>query len=60
MTEVFAISVQVVNGEVLLCHLTMVPVWPERVRGPLVLPEQIVVPPVMVPPSVGVSTLTGI
>ena len=39
------------NGEVLLCHLTTDPVWPESVSKPLVLPEQIVVPPVTVPPT---------
>ena len=51
VAEVFAISVQVVNGEVLLCHFTTDPVWPERVSKPLVLPEQIIVPPVTVPPT---------
>ncbi len=58
MAEVFAISVQSVKGEVELCHLTMVPVWPESVKRPLVLPEQIVVPPVTVPPTEIGSTVT--
>ena len=58
MAEVFAISVQVSNGETELCHLTTGPVWPERVKRPLVLPEQIVVPPVTVPPTELVPTVT--
>ena len=58
MAEVFAISVQSVKGEVVLCHLIMVPVWPERVKSLLVLPEQIVVPPVTVPPTEIGSTVT--
>ena len=58
MAEVFAISVQSVKGEVELCHLTMVPVWPESVKSPLVLPKQIVVPPVTVPPTDIGSTIT--
>ena len=58
MAEVFAISVQVSNGETELCHLTIVPVWPERVKSPLVLPEQTVVPPVTVPPTEIGSTVT--
>ena len=58
MAEVFAISVQSVKGEVELCHLTMVPVWPESVKSPLVLSEQTVVPPVTVPPTEIGSTIT--
>ena len=58
MAEVFAISVQSVKGEVVLCHLIMVPVWPEMVKSLLVLPEQTVVPPVTVPPTEIGSTVT--
>ena len=58
MAEVFARSVQVSNGETELCHLTTDPVWPESVKRPLVLPEQIFVPPVTVPPTEIGSTVT--
>ena len=58
MAEVFAISVQVSNGETELCHLTTGPVWPDKVKRLLVLPEQIVVPPVTVPPTDIGSTVT--
>ena len=51
-------SVQVSNGETELCHLTIVPVWPESVKSPLVLPEQTVVLPVTVPPTEIGSTVT--
>ena len=44
-------SVQLENGLTEYCHLVIVPVCPERVSNPLVLPEQIVVPPATVPPT---------
>ena len=47
----FAISVQVLNGLTEYCHLVTVPVWPLNVSNPLVLPEQMVVPPVTEPPT---------
>ena len=59
MVAVIAISVQVVNGETELCHFTTVPVCPERVRTPLVLPEQIEVPPVTVPPMLAGEIVTA-
>ena len=52
MVRVFAISVQLVNGAIDLCHRITVPTFPESVSRPLVLPVQIVVPPVTVPPTV--------
>ena len=58
MAEVFARSVQSVKGEVELCQLTIDLVWPDKVKRPLVLPEQIVVPPVTVPPTEIGSTIT--
>ena len=58
MAEVFARSVQSVKGEVELCQLTIDLVWPDKVKRPLVLPEQIVVPPVTVPPTEIGSTVT--
>ena len=56
MSAVFTISVQVLNGDTELCHLTMVPVYPDKVSNPLLLPEQMVVPPVTVPPTETGST----
>ena len=58
VAEVFAISVHELNGTIELCHLTTDPVWPERERSPLGLPEQMVVPPVRVPPTEIGSTVT--
>ena len=52
---VFIISVHVLNGDTELCHFTTVPVCPAKVNVPLVLPEQMVVPPVTPPPKL--STL---
>ena len=46
------------NGETELCHLTTVPVFPDSVSRPLVLPEQMVVPPETVPPTEAGSTVT--
>ena len=40
------------------CHLAIVPVCDPKVNSPLVLPEQIVVPPATVPPTAGGSTVT--
>jgi hypothetical protein len=51
-------SLQVVNGETELCHFTIAPVWPANVNTPLVLPLQMVVPPVTDPPTEVGSTVT--
>jgi hypothetical protein len=52
-------SFQVVNGETELCHLTTVPVFPDSVNKPLVLPEHtLVAAPVTVPPTEVGSTVT--
>jgi hypothetical protein len=51
-------SFQVVNGETELCHLITVPVWPAKVRSPLVLPEHTLAAPVTVPPTEVGSTVT--
>ena len=51
-------SVQVLNGETELSHLTTAPIFPANVKTPLVLPLQIVVPPVTVPPTEVGSTVT--
>ena len=45
------ISFHVLNGATELCHFTTVPVCPAKVNKPLVLPEQIVVPPITDPPT---------
>ena len=58
MVAVLAISVHVLNGDTELCHLITTPVCPERVSKPLVLPEQIVVPPDTLPPIEAGSTVT--
>ena len=58
LVVVFAMSVQIENGLTEYCHLDIVPVCPERVSNPLVVPEQIVVPPLTAPPTDGGSTLT--
>ena len=47
----FAISVQEVNGETELCHFTTLPLLPLNVNVPLVEPEQIVEPPLTLPPT---------
>jgi len=49
--EVFVIAVHAENGETELSHRTTEPVIPSKVNWLLVLPEQIVVPPVTVPPT---------
>jgi hypothetical protein len=51
-------SFQVVNGETDFCHFTTVPVWPAKVRSPLVLPEHTLAAPVTVPPTEVGSTDT--
>jgi hypothetical protein len=51
-------EVQELNGETELSHLTTVPLFPERVSKPLVLPLQTVVPPVTLPGYVVGSTVT--
>ena len=48
----FSISVQEENGLTDDCHLTIVPVRVPRVKTPLVLPVQMVVPPVTEPGAV--------
>jgi hypothetical protein len=50
--------VHVVNGATALSHLTTLPVLPDKVNVPLVAPEQMVVPPLTEPPTLGVLTLT--
>jgi hypothetical protein len=51
VAEVFAISIHVLKGETELCHLMIVPVYPDNVSKPLVFPEQMVVPPETLPPT---------
>ena len=48
---VLVILVQVVNGLTELSHPVMVPVFPDNVKVPLVAPEQMVDPPVTLPPT---------
>ncbi len=50
--------VQVVNGATELSHLTTLPVLPLNVNVPLVAPEQIVVPPLTLPPALVGLTVT--
>ena len=54
----FAISVQDVKGETELCHLTIVPVYPDKVSKLLVFPEQMVDPPETDPPIETGKTVT--
>ena len=54
---VFAIGLKVENGATALSHLTIDPVYPAKVSKPLVLPEQIVVPPVAPPGIVSGATI---
>ena len=49
--------VQVVNGATELSHLTTLPVLPDNVNKPLVAPEQIVVPPLTLPPTDNTFTI---
>ena len=55
-----AISVQVLNGDTELCHLTTVPVYPDSVSSPLLLPRQIAAPPDTLPPTEVGSTDTDV
>ena len=64
-TEVYVVAIlgletalQVVNGDTEFSHLTTLPTLPARVKLPLVLPLQIVVPPVTAPPTEVGSTVT--
>lgn len=54
----FAMSFQLEKGLTEYCHLVMVPVFPARVSNPLVLPEQMVVPPLTLPPALSGFTVT--
>ena len=54
----FVISVHVLNGDTELCHFTTVPVCPESVSRPLVLPGQMVEPPDTDPPAITELTVT--
>jgi len=58
VVEVLLISVHELKGDIDLCHLTTFPVCPDKVRVPLVLPVQIVVPPETFPPAEAGSTVT--
>ena len=51
-------SVAIVQLSVDFCHLTTVPVCPERVSVVLLLPEQTVAEPAIVPPAETGSTVT--
>ena len=50
--------VHVVNGLTELSHPVMVPVFPLKVKVPLVAPEQMVEPPVTLPPTDAGFTVT--
>ena len=58
VVRVFAISVHTLNGDTELCHFTTVPVCPESVSRPLLLPEQMLVAPDTVPPMLPEFTVT--
>ena len=58
VAEVLIISLQEVYGETELCHFTTVPVWPDKVSVPLVLPMQTLAAPEMAPPTEVGSTVT--
>jgi hypothetical protein len=58
VVAVLAIVVQLVNGDTALSQLTTEPVCPLKVRVPLVDPEQIVVPPLTLPPTDAGFTVT--
>ena len=55
---VLLMPVHVVNGATELSHLTTLPILPLSVNVPLVAPEQIVVPPLTLPPAVAGVTVT--
>jgi hypothetical protein len=50
VVAVFEISVQDEKGAMELCHFKTVPVFPDRVSNPLVVPEQTILDPVIEPP----------
>lgn len=54
----FAISVQVLKGLTELCHFITVPVLPDKVSNPLMLPVQMELPPETLPPAEVGSTVT--
>ena len=58
MIAVFAISVHEVYGDTDFCHFTTVPVCPESLSKPLLLPGQMVEPPDTVPPALAGFTVT--
>ena len=58
VVAVLLMVVQVVNGATELSHLTTLPVLPLSVNVPLVAPEQIVVPPLTLPPTLVGLTVT--
>lgn len=60
VAETFTISIHVLKGETELCHLMTVPVCPESDNKPLLFPEQIVVPPVTLPPNVDASDTVNV
>ena len=50
--------VQVVPLSVDDSHLLILPFWPDKVMFPPLLPAHAVTPPSVVPPTVGVSSMT--
>ncbi len=58
VVAVIAIGVHVLNGDTELSQRTTEPVLPVKVNKPLVLPKQIVVPPLTVPATVAGFTVT--
>jgi hypothetical protein len=56
--EVLVIEVHVVNGLTELSQLVTEPVFPLKVKVPLVAPEHIVVPPETLPPTDAGLTVT--
>ena len=55
---VTAISVQLAPPSIEYCHFVIVPIWPLSVSMPLLLPEQMVVLPATVPPTLVGFTVT--
>ena len=58
MSNKSTISVQIVKGLSADCHFTTLPVCPDKVNNELVVPEQIVDPPVTIPPTLATSMVT--
>ena len=54
----FEIVFHVVNGLTELSHLTILPVFPDKVNNGLVEPEQTFEPPFTLPPTEPVVTVT--